>query len=112
MLLCSVFPLISRLFVFAKHIGTKVTANDEANQNEVHKTYEELVAEYGKLPNGFNALAPIIVPIILMAIGSIASMAGLTGTINSILQFLGAPIIALAVGTDFLASFSCQAPEK
>ena len=84
--LCSVFPL---------------TANDEANQNEVHKTYEELVAEYGKLPNGFNALAPIIVPIILMAIGSIASMAGLTGTINSILQFLGTPIIALAVGTVF-----------
>ena len=74
--LCSVFPLIAGYF-FAKHIGTKVTANDEANQNEVHKTYEELVAEYGKLPNGFNALAPIIVPIILMAIGSIASMAGL-----------------------------------
>lgn len=98
--LCSVFPLIAGYF-FAKHIGTKVTANDEANQNEVHKTYEELVAEYGKLPNGFNALAPIIVPIILMAIGSIASMAGLTGTINSILQFLGTPIIALAVGTIF-----------
>ncbi len=62
---------------------------------------KKLVAEYGKLPGSFNAVAPILVPIILMALGSIASMAGLTGTANDILQFFGTPIIALAVGTIF-----------
>lgn len=98
--LCSILPLIAGYF-FAKHIGKKVQADDEANANDVKKTYEELVAEYGKLPGSFNAVAPILVPIILMALGSIASMAGLTGTANDILQFFGTPIIALAVGTIF-----------
>lgn len=97
---CSIFPLIAG-YLYANYIGKKVTADDEANQNDVQKTYEELVAEYGKLPGGFNALAPIIVPIILMGLSSVASMAGWTGTVSDILQFLGTPIIALAVGTVF-----------
>lgn len=99
--LCSIFPLIAGYF-YANYIGKKVTSDDEANaNNDVKKTYEELVAEYGKLPNGFNALAPIIIPIILMGLSSIASMAGWTGLASDILQFLGTPIIALAVGTVF-----------
>lgn len=98
--LCSVFPLIAGYF-YAKYIGKKVTADDEANCNDVKKSYEELVAEYGKLPNGFIALAPILIPILLMGASSIASMAGWSGTANDILKFLGTPIIALAVGTIF-----------
>ena len=96
-----VFPLIAGL-VYAKFIGKRVKSADEVTDNgEVTKTYEELVAEYGKLPNGFNALAPILVPIILMALGSISSMAGWTGALDIACQFLGKPIIALAVGTIF-----------
>lgn len=98
--LCSIFPLIAGYF-FARYIGKKIKADDEANSNDVKKTYEELVAEYGKLPNGFMALAPIVVPIILMALSSVASMAGWTGAGSDILKFLGTPIIALAVGTIF-----------
>lgn len=98
--LCSILPLIAGYF-FARYIGKKVKADDEADSSEVKKSYEELVAEYGKLPNGFMALAPIIIPILLMALSSIASMAGWTGTANDILKFLGTPIIALAVGTIF-----------
>lgn len=98
--LCSIFPLIAGYF-YARYIGKKIKADDEANSNDVKKTYEELVAEYGKLPNGFMALAPIVVPIILMALSSIGSMAGWTGIGSDILTFLGTPIIALAVGTIF-----------
>lgn len=98
---CSIFPLITGL-IFAKHIGKSVKSKDETVETgEVVKTYEELVAEYGKLPNGFNALAPIIVPIILMALGSISSMAGWTGGLDIACEFLGKPIIALTVGTLF-----------
>ena len=94
---CSIFPLIAGL-VYAKFIGKRVKSADEVTDNgEVTKTYEELVAEYGKLPNGFNALAPIL----LMALGSISSMAGWTGALDIACQFLGKPIIALAVGTIF-----------
>lgn len=98
---CSIFPLIAGL-IYAKYIGKSVKSKDETVDNgEVVKTYDELVAEYGKLPNGLNALAPIIVPIILMALGSISSMAGWTGGLDIACEFLGKPIIALTVGTLF-----------
>ena len=58
--LCSIFPLIAGYF-YARYIGKKIKADDEANSNDVKKTYEELVAEYGKLPNGFMALAQMCI---------------------------------------------------
>jgi len=100
---CSIFPLAAG-FIYAKFIGKKVKADDEVDKSEVVKTYEELVAEYGKLPSGFSSLAPIIVPIILMALSSVSSMAGLTGIAAELIAFLGTPIIALAVGTAFAAA--------
>ncbi len=97
--LCSILPLAAGL-VYAKMIGKKVKSADEmVTSDEVTKTYEELVAEYGQLPGGFNALAPILVPIVLMALGSISSMAGWTGFVSELCTFLGKPIIALTAGT-------------
>ena len=103
--LCSIFPLIAGL-LYAKLIGKKIKSADETTDNgEVVKTYEELKAEYGKLPNGFNALAPLIVPILLMAISSIVSMVGVGENpsefvinLSKFFTFLGTPIMALAVG--------------
>ena len=98
--LCSIFPLIAG-FIYAKFIGKRVKADDEADMGEVAKSYEELVAEYGTLPSGWSSLSPIIVPIILMALSSIAAMAHMSGFIAELITFLGTPIIALAVGTVF-----------
>lgn len=98
--LASIIPLVVGYF-FATYIGKKVKAGDEADSGEVVKSYEEIVKEYGQLPNGFLALAPILVPVILMALGSIASMAGWTGAFRTLCSFLGAPIIALTVGVLF-----------
>ena len=98
--LCSIFPLAAG-FIYAKYIGKKVKADDEVDAGEVVKTYEELVAEYGKLPSGWSSLAPIIVPIILMALSSVVTMAKLSGGFINFINFLGTPIIALAVGTVF-----------
>lgn len=96
---CSIIPLIAGL-IYAKAIGKSVKSADEtAGKDEVVKTYEQLVAEYGKLPGGANALAPLVVPIILMALASIFSMAGWTGFGADLLTFLGKPVIALTVGT-------------
>ena len=97
--LCSICPLIAGL-IYAKFIGKKIKSADEiTDSGEIVKTYEELKAEYGKLPGGFNALAPLIVPILLMALSSIVSMAKWTGAVADLLTFLGTPIMALAVGT-------------
>ena len=96
--LCSILPLIAGL-IFAKYIGKKIKSADEtADNGEVVKTYEELKAEYGKLPCGINALAPLLVPILLMALSSVSAMAGWTGSVADLLTFLGKPIMALAVG--------------
>ncbi len=98
-LLCSIFPLVAGL-IYAKFIGKRVKSSDETTDNgEVAKTYEELVAEYGKLPSGINALAPLLVPILFMALGTVASMAGMTGGFADLLTFLGKPVIALTAGT-------------
>ena len=97
--LCSVFPLIAGL-IYAKLIGKKIKSADElAESGEAVKTYEELKAEYGQLPGGWNAIAPLVVPILLMAISSIVSMAKGTGAIADFFTFLGTPIMALGVGT-------------
>ena len=98
-ILCSICPLIAGYF-YAKFIGKKIKSADETgDSSEVVKSYEELKAEFGKLPGGINALAPLLVPILLMALSSISSMAGWTGPIAGLLTFLGTPIMALAVGT-------------
>lgn len=92
---CSILPMIAGYF-FAIYIGKKVKANDESsNEGVITQTYEELVASYGKLPNGWAAFSPIVVPIILMAI---ASALGMAGKSLPIFTFLGKPIIALMVG--------------
>ena len=99
--LCSIFPLIAG-YLYAMKIGKTVKSLDEIEEShETVKTYEELVAEFGKLPNGFAALAPILMPILLMGISSIASMAKWSGPFVNLLLFLGTPIIALAVGLLF-----------
>ncbi len=96
-LLVSIPALIGAYF-YAKFIGKKVRANDEADSGDVVQTYEELVASYGKLPSGFMSLAPIIVPIILMALSNVSSILGWGGALGMGLTFLGTPIVALAVG--------------
>lgn len=91
-------PALAGAYFYAKYIGKKVKANDEADSGDVVQTYEELVASYGKLPNGFMSLAPIIIPIILMAMSNVASILGWSGMALTLFTFFGTPIIALAVG--------------
>lgn len=91
-------PALAGAYVYAKYIGKNVTADDEANSGEIVQSYEELVASYGKLPSGFMSLAPIVVPIILMALSNISSILKWQGALSTACTFLGTPIVALAVG--------------
>lgn len=95
-------PVLIASYAFAKYIGKQVTPAEEAIADQViSQSYEDLLKQYGQLPSGFLSLAPIFAPIILMAIGSIAKIMGVTGGFGVLLQFLGNPIIALAVGVIF-----------
>ena len=97
--LCSVFPLIAGYF-FARHIGKKVKSSEDVNAADetVAESYGKLLESYGRLPSGLASLAPLVVPIILMALSSVSARAGWNGQLAEICAFLGAPIIALAVG--------------
>jgi GntP family gluconate:H+ symporter len=94
-------PALIGAMIFTLYIGKKVKSSEDVDIDTASQSYEKLVAAYGKLPNGFSSLAPIVVPIILMAVGSIASMAKWTGFAYSIFSFLGTPIIALTAGVMF-----------
>ncbi len=95
-------PALVGSYFYAKWIGKKVKSKDElVEQGEIVQSYEELVTSYGKLPGGFMSLAPIIIPILLMAMSNISSILGWGGSVHTIFTFLGTPIIALAVGVVF-----------
>lgn len=90
-------PSLAAGYFYARYIGKKVHAADE-DSNETTKSYDELKAEFGQLPGAGISFAPIVMPIILMAVKSIVDMAKWTGLFAQILQFLGTPMIALTVG--------------
>ncbi|MDR2504660.1 MAG: GntP family permease [Oscillospiraceae bacterium] len=95
--LISIPALIAGYF-FAKSAGKKIKNTEDMEENAPGESYDELLKKFGKLPSAFEAFAPIVVPILLMAISSILSMAGASGWFTDLFKFLGTPIIALTVG--------------
>ncbi len=96
--IASIPPLIA-VYLYSLYIGKHIqSAEDTSIHGNTTKSYEALIAEYGEIPGATASFAPIIMPIILMALGSIVSMAGFTGAFATFFKFLGTPIIALAVG--------------
>ena len=90
--LVSIFPLTAAYF-FATAIGKKVKSAEELNIEEISAAYNE-----HNLPSTWASLTPILLPIVLMAGGSVASFAKMENQAGELLIFLGKPIIALAAG--------------
>lgn len=93
----SILPMIALYFV-SRWLGSRVQAADEADAEAVRETYEELVAAQGKLPRAGLTLGPIVLPILAMALGSIATALKWSGPFADVIKFLGIPIIALMLG--------------
>ena len=88
----SIPPLVAAYF-FATIIGKKIKSADELDVESISQAYNE-----HNLPGTAASVTPILLPIILMAGGSIASFAKMEGFAGELLIFLGKPIIALAAG--------------
>ena len=85
--------------LWASYSGKKHQSGEDTEKPELD--YEEIEKHYGKLPSGFKTLAPIFIPIILIALGSISDLPGKplgTGSIYVTLSFLGYPMNALFIG--------------
>jgi GntP family gluconate:H+ symporter len=99
-------PGLIAAYLWANYCGKRTQSKEdlEIAKNETVKTYEELVKEFGGLPNGFLSIAPILVPIICMALGSVASSTEAftnMGLFRDVMAFIGTPVIALGIGLLF-----------
>ncbi len=95
--------------VYAKFVSSKV--NIPANSEY---TYEELQAKYGKLPGALHSFSPILLPIILIALASVAAFPGSpfgSGFFYTLITFIGKPEVALVLGV-FLAISLIPASER
>ena len=77
-------------------------------------TLDELKEKYGKLPGTLHSFSPILLPIVLIALSSVAAFPGSpfgTGFLYTFITFIGNPVVALLLGV-FLAITLIPAQEK
>ncbi len=115
-LLVSIVAATSGL-LYSVYIGKKIKSKEDDDDSEISErlrleklrslnllyseTCEQLLEKYGTLPSGLKSFAPILVPIILMALSSIAKFPGDifgSGAFKEACVFLGTPITALFCG--------------
>lgn len=107
-LVTSVPAMLSGI-VYAKNVASKfdIPANPEF-------TVEELMEKYGKLPGAVHSFAPIVLPIILIALKSLADFPSHpfgAGAFRSFMSFIGDPVTALIIGI-FVAMTLIPVSEK
>lgn len=98
--LCVSIPATAVAIIYAKKVSSKIQipANSEY-------TLEELEAKYGQLPGVLHSFSPILLPIVLIALASVASFPSYPfgqGAVYQAVEFIGNPVVALILGV-FLA---------
>lgn len=89
-------PAVAVVILYATKVSSKIDipANPEY-------TIEELTEKYGKLPGALHSFSPILLPIILIGLSSIASLPSPPfgqGFVYTFLNFIGNPVVALLLG--------------
>ena len=115
----SIFTMLAGFF-WAKYIGGKIKIQEDLDNEAAFAKgldLEEKAIEdqYGKLPSTFQAFAPILIPILLIALGTIASFPGDlmgTGFIANLFKFFGKPVMALIVGFFFALGLAPRLDEE
>jgi len=98
--LVAAIPATLAGWLYALKVGSKVDIKPKASMS-----YEDMLTKFGKLPSTFAAFMPILVPILLIALRSVANFNSNpfgTGTLKTIFLFIGNPNFALILGV-FLA---------
>ena len=75
-------PVLVAVYFFSKSIAKSVTISDKEADATITASYEELLNKFGKLPSGFLSIAPIIMPIIFMAVGSVIDVLAKQGMLD------------------------------
>ncbi|MFV0436478.1 MAG: GntP family permease [Desulfopila sp.] len=101
----SIFTMLAGFF-WAKYIGTRVKIeedldNEKAFVGGLDLEEKSITDQYGELPSNGMAFGPILIPIVLIALGTIAAFPGDllgTGFVSRFFKFFGQPVMALLVG--------------
>lgn len=96
-------------YLWAKYIGKRITIQEDLDNQEAYKNGlelddDEMNKKYGKLPSTFMSFAPIFIPILLIAFGTIAAFPGNPmgdGFFYTLFMFFGKPVNALMIGFFF-----------
>ncbi|WP_240920742.1 GntP family permease [Thermococcus sp. CX2] len=94
-LIASIPAAIAGLY-YAMKVGSKIQI-----EPDIEESYEDLMQKYEKLPPARWAFAPLVVPILLIVLKSVADFPSHpfgTDTLKNFLDFIGHPITALLVG--------------
>lgn len=87
-------PAVLVGYIWAVKVGSKIHVEEDAEALD----YDEIIASFGKMPSAFKSFLPLVVPIALIAMGSIATALGGDGGVTSFFKFLGSPTVALFLG--------------
>ncbi len=118
-IIISIFTMLAGFF-WAKYMGGKVEIQEDRDnaiawEKGLDLEEKEIENQYGKLPSTFMAFAPILIPIALIALGTIASFPGDlmgTGFIAGLFKFFGKPVMALLVGFFFALGLAPNLKEE
>ncbi|GAA3896009.1 GntP family permease [Halomonas cibimaris] len=95
---------LAGMFWARRFVNTQPDVDDtltEVDARHQHQDWEALKASYGRLPRPLAAFAPIIVPIALICIGTVARLPAAPfgeGSVMAVLSLLGQPLVALLIG--------------
>ena len=90
--LVSAVPLAAAYY-YATYIGKRVKSADDLDVESISKAYNG-----NELPSATASIIPIVLPIVLMACGSVVNFADFGEEVTSVVVFLGKPVIALTAG--------------
>jgi len=90
-------PALASAYIYAKYIGKKVKSSEDMDYSSLEEC-EKVTSSVGNLPGAFASFMPILLPIILMALGSVTSVVSADGGLKILFTFLGRPVIALIIG--------------
>lgn len=89
-------PGVIAAIIYAKKAASKIYIPADSDDN-----VDDLMQKYGKLPGVLHSFSPILLPIILIALKSIADFPSNPfgyGVIKTFFSFIGSPVIALILG--------------
>jgi GntP family gluconate:H+ symporter len=97
-------PALLAGWLFATRIGKKIWIDPNAEQS-----YEDLLKSFKDLPSTFMSFLPVVLPLVLIALNSVAAFPTNpfgTGAVKGFFVFLGNPNIALLIGVFIAASMA------